>query len=205
MLRRVRKPTDLRLTASCARCGEDYRTYACWIKKGMRFCSKACSAAARSKTLTCKQCGGTWTTPLKSTHGQSYCSQSCFQAASRIVAASASVEWFESQLSKTDGGCWNWNARFFPSGYGRVSRGHGRYAHRLSYRLFVGPIPSGLTIDHLCFNKRCVNPAHLEAVTLSENVRRYWRNKYWPERRMARSVTALTGRGTKTANQQLGD
>lgn len=46
------------------------------------------------------------------------------------------------------------------------------YAHRLLYELFKGPIPRGLTIDHLCRVPNCVNPNHLEAVTLKENLRR---------------------------------
>lgn len=46
------------------------------------------------------------------------------------------------------------------------------YAHRLSYELFVGPIPDGYELDHLCRNRGCVNPAHLEAVTHRVNVLR---------------------------------
>jgi len=45
-------------------------------------------------------------------------------------------------------------------------------AHRFAYEQFIGPIPSGLTVDHLCFERRCVNPGHLEAVTNEENARR---------------------------------
>jgi hypothetical protein len=45
-------------------------------------------------------------------------------------------------------------------------------AHRFAYELLVGPIPEGLVIDHLCRNRRCVNPAHLEPVTAEENWRR---------------------------------
>lgn len=47
-----------------------------------------------------------------------------------------------------------------------------KLAHRLSYEHFVGPILDGLTIDHLCRDRACVNPAHLEAVTISINVLR---------------------------------
>lgn len=73
-------------------------------------------------------------------------------------------------------GCWNW-VGYAQRGYGvfekRIAgiRYRGR-AHRVVYELLVGPIPEGLTIDHLCRNTLCVNPDHLEPVTGAENVRR---------------------------------
>jgi hypothetical protein len=59
-------------------------------------------------------------------------------------------------------------------GYGVVRDDVSRqtYAHRVVYEAQVGPIPEGLTLDHLCRNRRCVNVAHLEPVTRGENVRR---------------------------------
>ena len=55
---------------------------------------------------------------------------------------------------------------------GYVGTGHGRYGHRDAYEAAKGPIPDGLEIDHLCRNRACINPDHLEAVTHRENVRR---------------------------------
>ena len=68
-----------------------------------------------------------------------------------------------------DTGCWNWQGRMQPTGYGRFGR---PFAHRYYYELLVGPIPEGLQIDHLCRNRGCVNPAHLEPVTARVNTLR---------------------------------
>lgn len=80
-------------------------------------------------------------------------------------------------------GCWNWTTGLL-DGYGCFSlNGRGISAHRFSYMYFKGPIPEGLHIDHLCKNRRCCNPSHLEAVTQQENSRRSrgkrvdWRTK----------------------------
>ncbi len=69
--------------------------------------------------------------------------------------------------------CWLWITTS-TSAYGTFRLDSGRYvvAHRFAYELLVGPIPDGLTLDHLCRKTRCVNPAHLEPVTHSENSRR---------------------------------
>lgn len=69
--------------------------------------------------------------------------------------------------------CWVWAGGTFWFGHGRFSLGRKTVmAHRFAYELLVGPIPEGLVLDHLCSNPPCVNPAHLEPVTSSENVRR---------------------------------
>jgi isocitrate/isopropylmalate dehydrogenase len=70
-------------------------------------------------------------------------------------------------------GCMEWMANIQPNGYGSFQLyGSKRLAHRLSYELRVGPIPEGLHIDHLCRNRACIRPDHLEAVTLRENLNR---------------------------------
>ena len=69
--------------------------------------------------------------------------------------------------------CWEWEAHRQPSGYGQFSENQVVvYAHRWAYERFVGPIPEGMHLDHLCRNTRCVNPNHLEPVTQAENNRR---------------------------------
>lgn len=71
-----------------------------------------------------------------------------------------------------EGDCWVWMAAIHPSGYGLFrSKSQGR-AHRWAWEYLVGPIPQGMTIDHRCLVKRCVNVAHLEVVSVSENSRR---------------------------------
>lgn len=89
------------------------------------------------------------------------------------------------------GDCWMWTGAKNREGYGRINYGgHSKsaLAHRIAYTEFVGPIPEGLQLDHLCRNPACINPAHLEAVTNRMNCERgltgkhgkngdYWRAK----------------------------
>lgn len=67
------------------------------------------------------------------------------------------------------GECWLWTGSIMRNGYGRMCVGKWQLAHRLSYEWFVGSIPEGTEIDHLCRKVNCVNPRHLEAVTKSIN------------------------------------
>lgn len=71
----------------------------------------------------------------------------------------------------TDAGCWQWPGQKTMGGYGTMRTGPGAkdYVHRISHRLWIGPIPEGFDVDHLCRNTLGYNPAHLEAVTPREN------------------------------------
>ncbi len=84
---------------------------------------------------------------------------------------------FESVGNGDSNECWPWLRARLPSGYGLFKeRSYVQvYAHRYAYELSKGPIPDGLHIDHLCGNKWCVNPSHLDACSREENTRRHFR------------------------------
>jgi hypothetical protein len=84
---------------------------------------------------------------------------------------------FEERFSRwdvdEDSGCWVWRGCTNPDGYGLITfEGRQTTVHRVSYILHVGDIPPGKELDHICKNRRCLNPAHLEAVVHRENVMR---------------------------------
>lgn len=82
------------------------------------------------------------------------------------------MERFIEKVNKTET-CWLWTSGFSLNGYGQFTIDYQtQLAHRIAYELFIGPIPNGLQIDHLCRVRYCVNPQHLEAVTCRENLMR---------------------------------
>ena len=91
-----------------------------------------------------------------------------------FVVTQTPEERFWAKVDKTaPGGCWQWSARLNADGYGHLNvDGQKVRAHRFAYEMLVGAIPEGLQLDHLCRNRGCVNPDHLEPVTNRENILR---------------------------------
>lgn len=93
--------------------------------------------------------------------------------AGRFMSVVPEAERFWSKVEVTSG-CWLWCRGLNQFGYGLFRRSEGSMvlAHRFAYEQVRGPIPAGLTLDHLCETPACVKPSHLEPVTNSENLRR---------------------------------
>lgn len=88
----------------------------------------------------------------------------------RVDRESRTIRRFWARVRVDESGCWIYTGALMPTGYGHSSRNG--YAHREAYEAVNGQIAPGLTIDHLCRVRKCVNPAHLEAVTQRENTLR---------------------------------
>jgi hypothetical protein len=88
-------------------------------------------------------------------------------------------------------GCWQWLAGIDRYGYGIFTiNTRNKKAHRVAYAIHRGPIPAGQVLDHLCRNRACVNPAHLEAVRHGDNIRRGRRAKLtWDQVREIRRLS----------------
>jgi hypothetical protein len=74
------------------------------------------------------------------------------------------------RVVRSEGGCWMWTGAKNLQGYGKISvQNHPEQAHRVSYEHYVGPIPDGMQIDHICHTRACINPDHLRPVTPKQN------------------------------------
>lgn len=93
-----------------------------------------------------------------------------------VLTAQQGARFWGKVLVASDDACWPWNGALDSHGYGSF-RWSNRpikqtMAHRIAFILGRGDVPTGLVLDHLCRNRKCCNPAHLEPVTHGENIRR---------------------------------
>lgn len=123
-----------------------------------RYCSRACKGMAKRnrKSRVCERCGCLFWVPTSRPVGR-FCSVGC------------GPDYVVDEVT----GCWNWARSIDDNGYGRFFGGlAGSFvmAHRWVYENHKGLIPEGLVLDHLCMNRKCVNPDHLDPVTDQVNI-----------------------------------
>ena len=109
-------------------------------------------------------------------------------------------ERLEQRLKKVDHGfyqpCWEFTGSIHHTGYGQMMYKYKHcYTHRVSYEHHHGPIPDGMVVDHICCNKKCCNPDHLDAVTTEENRALGGTPHFLPRFRSAEEDAAWARRG----------
>lgn len=166
------------LNCTCDRCGKRYYKRPCLIRE-INYCSNACR---RDRVVrTCDVCGEQFEVKRSCAergHGR-FCSRACTLTARATGLIDSGPKTRQAAqdrfLSKIDLGgddeCWPWNGNRTPKGYGSFSLNRRMVAaHRVSWTIFVGPIPDGLHVLHACDTPFCVNPKHLFLGTNQDNI-----------------------------------
>jgi hypothetical protein len=161
---------------TCEVCGTRFYAKPSRINKGGgRFCSKDCQDRSRITRFdrNCEVCGTVFvTSPGRIAKGQGrFCSKDCHDRSKRVPL----IERFYRYVGPVTGtGCILWTGAVSVGGYGLIGHGAGKggmiYANRLSYELFIGPIPDGLFALHRCDTPRCVNSFHIFIGTTADNI-----------------------------------
>lgn len=136
-----------RVPRICVRCGASFSVQPSYLARGAKFCTRDCFSKFQSETKRSRR------------------------RPDHPVLSEDQIRAFWSKVRKTDT-CWIWSGSVtnMRNPYGRITLSGFLYlSHRISYELHKGSIPEGLVLDHLCRTPRCVNPDHLEAVTVAEN------------------------------------
>lgn len=168
---------------SCDICGKDVLQWESQVYDHV-YCSRECYYKSKigsiphnkgKKVLVkkiCPECGKEFEGTPSQMAKKTFCDYACSLTHKRNKFSMS--EKILQRIKKISGcDCWFWTGAL-RGGYGRMTDTDGKLvsAHRLSYECFVGEIPDGLVLDHLCRNRNCVNPSHLEPVTTAENIRR---------------------------------
>lgn len=123
--------------------------------------------------LKCERCGKPFAVKDCRSKTARFCSKDCkYQTMSEERCVPPFGRW-ASKIERLENGCWKWTGSVDGGGYGHFTiRGRQTKTHRYAFEEFRYPIPRGLEPDHLCRNRWCSNPFHLEPVTRRENVLR---------------------------------
>jgi len=164
----------------CPTCGSRFLQWPSQIK-GKAYCSKDCYSKSLigkvphnkgKRTIiekACAECGKMMRGAPSVINRKKFCSLECFGNSIKGNLEKA----LQRYIVDEETGCWLWTGAT-RGGYGRLKlTDHGMMqAHRASYEFHKGKIPEGMCLDHLCRNRSCINPDHLEPVTIQENIRR---------------------------------
>lgn len=165
---------------TCPTCGGRFLQWPSQVKE-KAYCSRDCYSKSligkephnKGKRLItekpCIECGKVMIGSPSTIKRKKYCSKECFGKSIRVDLEKALTRYMVDEGS----GCWLWTG-YKRGGYGRFRLADGVMveAHRANFEFHKGKIPDGLVLDHLCRNRSCINPDHLEPVTIQENIRR---------------------------------